>query len=68
LERPFFAIIETPGTGNVVRVVNTAPVEFPLSACVMPYMMDASADDEFGESGWDNGGATSFLPWGAGRK
>jgi hypothetical protein len=64
LERPFFAIIETPGTGNVVRVVNTAPVEFPLSACVMPYMMDANAEDEFGESGWDNGGASSFLPWG----
>jgi hypothetical protein len=64
LERPFFAIIETPGTGNVVRVVNTAPVEFPLSACVMPYMMDANAGDESGESGWDNGGASSFLPWG----
>jgi hypothetical protein len=64
LERPFFAIIETPGTGNVVRVVNTAPVEFPLTACVMPYMVDANAGDESGESGWDNGGATSFLPWG----
>jgi hypothetical protein len=65
LERPFFAIIETPGTGNVVRVVNTAPVEFPLSACVMPYMMDNSPRaDESGESGWDNGGASSFLPWG----
>jgi hypothetical protein len=68
LERPFFAIIETPGTGNVVRIVNTAPVEFPLSAVVMPYMMDANAGDESGASGWDNGGATSFLPWGAGRK
>jgi hypothetical protein len=35
---------------------------------VMPYMMDANAGDESGASGWDNGGATSFLPWGAGRK
>ena len=35
-DRPFFCIIETPGSGNVVRVVNTAPVEFPLSAGVVP--------------------------------
>jgi hypothetical protein len=64
LERPLYAIIETPGTGNVVRVVNTAPVEFPLSACVVPFTMDANAGDESGESGWDNGGATNFQAWG----
>ena len=36
-ERPFFCIINTPLAGNVVRVVNTAPVEFPMTAGVVPH-------------------------------
>merc|ERR1719506_2595350 len=31
-DRPFFCILETPGAGNVVRIVNTSPVEFPMTA------------------------------------
>jgi len=39
-DRPFFCILETPGSGNVVRVVNTAPVEFPMTAAVVPHSIN----------------------------
>ena len=38
--RPFFAIIDTPGYGNVVRIVNSATIEFPLTVFSEPYMID----------------------------
>ena len=34
-DRPFFCTLHAPGSGNVVRIVNTAPVEFPMSAAVV---------------------------------
>ena len=43
-DRPFFCILETPGSGNVVRCVNTAPVEFPMTAAVVPH----SINDQMG--------------------
>tara|TARA_B100000902_G_scaffold396726_2_gene458534 strand:- start:2375 stop:3277 length:903 start_codon:yes stop_codon:yes gene_type:complete len=39
LDRPFFCILETPESGNVVRIVNTAPIEFPMSAGVVPHSL-----------------------------
>jgi len=41
LERPFFAIIDTKGMGNVIRVVNTAPIEFPMFASVEPHNINS---------------------------
>merc|ERR1719324_881962 len=39
-DRPFFCFLATPGSGNVVRVVNTAPVEFPMTASVVPHSIN----------------------------
>jgi len=45
-DRPFFCFLETPGSGNVVRIVNTAPVEFPMTASVVPHSInDGMATD-----------------------
>ena len=55
MDRPFFLILATPGAGNVVRIVNTAPVEFPLSACVQAYEMGDSASSLEPVLGGDNG-------------
>jgi hypothetical protein len=37
MDRPFFCFLETPRSSNVVRIVNTGPIEFPMSASVVPH-------------------------------
>jgi len=39
-DRPFFCSLATPGAGNVVRIVNTAPIEFPMTASVVPGLIN----------------------------
>jgi hypothetical protein len=48
IERPFFMIVESPGSGNVIRIVNTATMEYPISARVEPYVIDDMALDGSG--------------------
>jgi len=48
LDRPLFAIVETPGSSNVVRIVNTAPLEYPLTAWVEPLMVGRPRHDDVG--------------------
>ena len=50
-DRPFFCILETPGTGNVVRIVNTAPVEFPMYAAVLPHSINYNSGNDVNYEG-----------------
>merc|ERR1712183_215938 len=45
LDRPFLMVMETPGSENVVRIVNTATVEFPLTAGVDAYTIRSDYSD-----------------------
>lgn len=63
-ERPFFTILETPGTGNVVRIVNTATIEFPISANVEPFMVEENSGDDLfvvSEDGTESGSRFFFM-------
>ena len=60
-ERPFFTILETPGTGNVIRIVNTATVEFPINANVEPFMVEQGSDDLFVVSEQDSASRSRFF-------
>jgi hypothetical protein len=60
LERPFTCIIETPGTGNVIRVVNTATIEYPMTASVEPYSVRAGGDQSMSFQG-TGGNIDTFM-------
>ena len=43
-KNPFYAIIQTPGANNAIRVINENTVEFPFNAWVLPYETGADSD------------------------
>jgi hypothetical protein len=61
LDRPFTAIIETPGSGNVIRIVNTATIEYPLTCAVDPYSVEPGFDDDEADGDWEKTNDASFF-------
>jgi len=62
LERPFYAVIQTPGSGNVVRIVNVATVEYPMTASVEPYFVEQGGESvSEGTGNWDRRGSGFSL-------
>ena len=59
-DRQFFAILETPGAGNVIRIINTAPVEFPMRAGVVPHSINTNMGSGDVVLGGDAGGYGGF--------
>ena len=50
MQRPFYCIIDTPGSGNAIRVVNKEQLEFPLTVVAEPYAFE----EETAELDWHN--------------
>lgn len=42
-DKPFFCVLNMPGSGNVIRIINTSPIEFPLFASVTPNSMNQNS-------------------------
>jgi hypothetical protein len=42
--RPFYCVVKTPGSGNVIRIVNTGPMEYPLMCAVEPFEVEPGFD------------------------
>ena len=49
--RPFFCVLELPDKvlANVMRVVNTGPLEFPIECRVKPFEMEKEPEVDLGD-------------------
>jgi len=44
-KRTFYVVIESPGGGNVVRIVNENTVEYPFTVSIAPYAVEPGSND-----------------------
>lgn len=71
LSRPLLLMLDTPDQGSVVRIVNTAPMEFPLAASIAPIRRSLSGTEALrarswqrsGSAGWSADYAHGERPW-----
>lgn len=69
IDRPFFIVIESPGSGNTVKVVNTSDLEYPIFSWVEPYSITHSDNDYYDGNrmlGDDNKQYVSGRAWNRG--
>jgi len=54
-KNPFYAVVQTPGANNAIRVINENTIEFPFNAWVLPYKAGPKKElgPIMGGSGWD---------------
>ena len=45
IDRPFCVLMPTPGNGNMVRIINTAPLEYPITVFMEPYHQRPDVDE-----------------------
>ena len=61
LDRPFYAVIETPGSGNVIRVVNTATMEYPLTCAIDPFSVEPGFEGDVSDGNWNKKNDATFF-------
>jgi len=52
LLRPLYTVFDAPGSGNQIRIVNTATVEYPLECYLEPYIVDDSFAENSSGTNW----------------
>lgn len=46
--RPLYVIMDSPGQGNQIRIVNTATIEYPLTAYIEPFIVNEDYENPSG--------------------
>lgn len=69
-DRPFSCILDTPGYGSVIRIINTGPMTFPFTVSVTPHSFSQGGygyDDRYAQVGGGSRPAlgNSYDPYGA---